>query len=206
MKQLIIYVFIFLLGGNGLAQKIIYSEPDKDDFREFKFEIIGKIDNNLLVYKTANTSHFISIYDNDMQQIEKIKLDYLSERVFNVDFVNYPDFAYMFYQYQKKGIIYCMAIKIDGNGRKVGEPMELDTTNSREVQNNRIYSFVQSTDKSKIMFFKINTTQEKSHQITTILFDLNLNRLNKASEAIPMKETNSFLSSFEVSNWKFCFY
>lgn len=200
MKQLIIYVFIFLLGGNGLAQKIIYSEPDKDDFREFKFEIIGKIDNNLLVYKTANTSHFISIYDNDMQQIEKIKLDYLSERVFNVDFVNYPDFAYMFYQYQKKGIIYCMAIKIDGNGRKVGEPMELDTTNSREVQNNRIYSFVQSTDKSKIMFFKINTTQEKSHQITTILFDLNLNRLNKASEAIPMKETNSFLSSFEVSN------
>ena len=200
MKQFIIWVSIFFLGGNVIAQRIIYSEPDKDDIRDFKFEIIGKIENKLLVYKTASYNHFISIYDDDMVQIEKIKLDYLTERVFNVDFINYPDFAYMFYQYQKRGIIYCMAVKLDGNGKKVGEPLELDTTNSREVQNNKIYSFVQSTDKSKIMFFKINTTQDKYHQITTVLFDNKLNKLNKASENVPMREKNSFLSSFEVSN------
>jgi hypothetical protein len=200
MKQFIIWVSILFLGGNVIAQRIIYSEPDKDDIRDFKFEIIGKINNKFLVYKTAGYNHFISVYNDDMVQVDKLKLDYLTERVFNVDFINYPDFAYMFYQYQKRGIIYCMAVKIDGDGKKVGEPMELDTTNSREVQNNKIYSFVQSTDKSKIMFFKINTTQDKYHQITTILFDNKLNKLNKASENVPMRERNSFLTSFEVSN------
>ena len=200
MKHLLIALILIFCGIQTNAQRIIYSEPDKDDIRDFKFDIIGKINNKLLVYKTANYNHFISVYDEDMQQIEKLKLDYLTERVYNVDFVNFPEFAYMFYQYQKKGVIYCMAVKIDGDGKKVGEPMELDTTNSREVQNNRIYSFVQSSDKSKIMFFKINTTLDKYHQITTILFDQNLNKINKAIEAVPMRERNSFLSSFEVSN------
>ena len=199
MKNLILIISFFFIG-NSFAQRIIYSEPDRNDIRDMSYEIIGKLDNNFLVYKTANNYHFISVYDDNMKQIDKLKLDYLTERVFNVDFINFYDFAYMFYQYQKRGIIYCMAVKIDSYGKKMGDAIELDTTSSREVQNNKIYSFVQSADKSKIQFFKINTARDKYHQITTILFDKNLMLINKATEAILMRERNSFLTSFEVSN------
>lgn len=200
MKKLFILLAITFCSHHSLAQKIVYSEPDRDDLKDLSYEIIGKMNGKILVYKTAHDNHFISLYDTDMKQTDKLKLDYLTDRVFNVDFIAYADFAYMFYQYQKRNIIYCMAIKIDANGQKVGDAMQLDTTDSRVVQNNKIYSFTQSADKQKILFFKINTSNEKQHDITTLLFDKSLQLINKSSEAIPMRERNSFLSSFEVDN------
>lgn len=197
----IFYTLITLLSIQfSFAQRIVYSEPDRDDLRNMSFDIIGKINGKILVYKTAHDNHFINLYDADMKLVDKFKIDYLSDRVFNVDFVAYADFAYMFYQYQKRNIIYCMAVKLDANGKKTGEALQLDTTDSREVQNNKIYSFTQSADKQKIQFFKINTSNEKQHIITALLFDKNLTLISKSTEAVPMRERNSFLSSFEVDN------
>ena len=36
----------------------------------------------------------------------------------NVDFFPYSDFTYMIYQYQKKNVVYCEAVKMDGKGKK----------------------------------------------------------------------------------------
>ena len=182
------------------GQKIIYTEPDRDDSRDMKYEIIGKINGKFLVYKASQSTHYISVFDGEMKLLAKQKLDYLTDRVFNVDFVKYPDFAYLFYQYQKRNIIYCMAVKIDSDGKKIGEIMQLDTTDSREVQNNKIYSFVQSLDKQKIVFFKVNTTDSKVHYITSLLFDNNLTLSSKTSEAVLMANRNSYLTAFEVDN------
>lgn len=200
MKKLLWLLVLTHLWQVSFTQKITYTDPDRDDLSNLSFDIIGKMNGNILIYKTANNWHQISVYDADMKQIDKFKLDYLTDRVFNVDFVCYADYAYMFYQYQKRSIIYCMAVKLDANGKKVGDAIQLDTTDSREVQNNKIYSFVQSADKQKIQFFKINTTTDKAHTITTLLFDKNLTLIHKASEAVPMRERNGFLTAFEVNN------
>jgi hypothetical protein len=199
-KHIIFSIILFLSLDLSFAQKITYSEPDRDDSRDTKFEIIGKLNGKFLVYKSTSNAHYIYVFDAEMKLANKVKIDYLTERVFNVDFVKYPDFGYLFYQYQKRNIIYCMAAKIDADGNKIGEVIQLDTTDSREVQNNKIYSFVQSADKQKIAFFKVNTVSDKVHFITTILFDNNLTLINKSSEAIAMKERNSFLTSFELDN------
>lgn len=200
MKQLFFCLFGMIFCYSAFAQKIIYTEPDRDDARDMKYEVIGKINGKFLVYKASQNTHYISVFDGDMKLLNKQKLDYLTDRVFNVDFVKYPDFAYLFYQYQKRNIIYCMAAKIDADGKKIGEIIQLDTTDSREVQNNQIYSFVQSADKQKIVFFKINTIDSKIHYITTLLFDNNLSLMNKSSEAVVMANRNSYLTAFEVDN------
>ena len=200
MKKVLLSIFFLCLGLFAFTQTIVYSEPDSDDVRDMSFDIIGKMNGNILVYKTASNQHYICVYDAEMKQVDRFKLDYLTERVYNVSFVQYPEFAYLFYQYQKRSIIYCMAVKLDASGNKMGYPIQLDTTDSREVQNNKIYSFVQSADKQKIQFFKINTTNSNVHQITTLLFDKSLNLINKSSEAVPMRERNSFLTSFEIDN------
>lgn len=199
MKKIFTILLTFIIQFS-FAQKIVYTEPDHDDLRDLSYDIIGKMNSKVLVYKTAQNSHFISVYDAEMKQIDKFKLDYLTDRVFNVDFIAYSDFAYMFYQYQKRSIIYCMAVKLDADGKKIGDAIQLDTTDSREVQNNKIYSFTQSADKQKIQFYKINTSNDKVHQITALLFDRNLTLINKSTEAVAMKERNSFLTSFEVDN------
>ena len=200
MKQLYSFIIILLLNNNVFSQKIIYTQPDRDDSRDMRYEIIGKMNGNFLVYKTSSTLHYICVFNNEMQQIAKEKQDYITDRVFNVDFLQYPDFSYLFYQYQKRNIIYCMASKIDAMGKIIGVPKQLDTTDSREVQSNKIYQFVQSADKQKIMFFKINSSNDKTHYITTLLFNKDLTLINKATEAVAMKERNSFLTSFELDN------
>ena len=98
--------------------------------RRLNFEIIGKIDGNFLIYKNIRNRNWIAILDNDMKQVSKVDQDYLpdNDNVINVDFFPYTDFCYMIYQYQQGNMIHCVAAKIDGEGKKMGELMELDTT------------------------------------------------------------------------------
>ena len=56
------------------AQKITYSEPEKDDVRSVDFDIIGKLTNHYLVYKQVRSNYTIAVYDNEMKLLDKIKM------------------------------------------------------------------------------------------------------------------------------------
>jgi len=92
--------FLFISSGIN-AQRILYSEPDRDDSRTLNFEIIGKMNGNILIYKNFLNTHYVSVLNADMKQIEKNKLDFITEKVQDVDIIQYPDMIYLFYQYQK---------------------------------------------------------------------------------------------------------
>ena len=65
----IVPAIIFLLAvSSATAQRIFYSEPDRDDLRQLKFEVMGKYGNNYLVYKNMRSRHFIAVYDAEMKQ------------------------------------------------------------------------------------------------------------------------------------------
>ncbi len=182
------------------AQLITYSEPDRDDARDISFEVIGKMSGNYHIYKSYRDNYFIALYDKDMKQIDKIKLDFLPDRIFNADFLQYPDFYYMFYQYQKRSIVYCMAVKLDANAHKIGEPIQLDTTEVNFSASNKIYTVLNSEDKQHLMVIKVNSKNEKLHYLTTSLFDKNLVLQKKSLIAIPMPDRNDFLSEFQLDN------
>jgi hypothetical protein len=84
-----------LLPGSLLAQKINYSEPEREDSRRTNFEIIGKIDGNYLVFKNNRSDNAISIYNNEMKLVSRVNLDFMPDRWINADFVAYPNFAYI---------------------------------------------------------------------------------------------------------------
>ncbi len=157
-RRLVLMVITATLTLNLSAQKIVYSEPEKDDTRRLNFEVIGKIGGNFLIYKNIRSRNWISVLDNDMQQVASIEHDYIRnvDGMINVDFLPYSDHAYMIYQYQKKNVVYCVASKIDGGGKQVGELVELDTAHIGFASNNKIYSVLSNDDKSVIIVFKIN--------------------------------------------------
>ncbi|MEO8173541.1 MAG: hypothetical protein ABI581_10675, partial [Sediminibacterium sp.] len=189
MKKPVTLIIACLLFASlaGFAQRITYSEPDKDDARTLNFEIVGKLGGNIMVYKNYRDLHYMAIYDNEMQQLNKVKLDFLNFRVLSTEFIQYPDFVYMIYQFQKKSIMYCMAVKLDAAGKKMGDPVELDSTdNFNYSASNRIYSVINSEDKQKLMIFKINTKNDKSHILTTCLFDKELKLIKKSRLSINM--------------------
>jgi hypothetical protein len=182
------------------AQRIYYTEPDRDDSRRTNFEIIGKINQNILVFKNNRNSSNITVYDNEMKELNKIDLNFMDERWINVDFIHYNDYAYMVYQYQKKDIVYCAAVKIDGDGKRIMDPVILDTTKISWAASNKIYTTVYSDDKQKIMILKINSRDPKKFLFTTNLFDVNLNRLSRNELVLPMEERNDYFTDFLVDN------
>jgi hypothetical protein len=183
----------------AICQRISYSAPEKEDARTINFEIIGKVSGNYLIYKNIRNDYAISVYDNNMTLKERVELDFMPERILNAEFIVYPDFAYIIYQYQKRNILHCMAAKIDGNAKKIGEPVELDTTQISIFAENKIYNMTNSEDKQKIMIFKIQKKYDKFN-FSTLLFNSQLQLQHKSRLQMPYDERRDVFSDFFVDN------
>ena len=199
--RLIFFVFLMALFNSLHAQRILISEPDKEDSRRMDFEIIGKMGNNYLIYKNIRNESFICLYDNEMKMVKKVKHEYLpDDRMINVDFFTYPDFIYAIYQYQRKNIVHCAAVKLDGMGQKVSDPVELDTTSLGGSNNNKIYTTLSSEDKKRIVVFKINSKNKEKFVITTKLYNADLELQKRTVLPMAMDDRNEHLGEFAIDN------
>jgi len=182
------------------AQRITYSNPEQEDGKKTNFEIIGKINGNVLVFKNNRTENAICVYDNNMRLLNREKQDFLPEKYLNIDFIQYPDFCYMIYEIQRKNIVHCTAVKIDGMGRKMGDPVELDTTQINFAANNKIYSTIVSEDKQKIMVFKINSKNPRTFFFTSFLYNGQLELIDRHRINLAIEERGDMFSNFLVDN------
>lgn len=200
-KQALLLLFFFIVkAGFSQAPMITYAEPERNDSRRTDFEIIGKLNGNYLIYKKNQNDHAVSVYDENMKLKNLVKLDFIPDRWINIDFINYPDFAYMIYQYQRRNIVYCMGVKLDAEGKKIGEPFEMDTTQLGFSANNKIYTTINSDDKQRIMILKIDSRNKKNFYFTTLLYDNNLQLLHKDRMNLPMEERSEYFTDFMLSN------
>jgi hypothetical protein len=201
-KSLTIFVFsLFLMCLGAVAQKVTYSEPDPDDARTLNFEIVGKMNGNILIYKNYRDLHYMAIYDAEMRMTVKNRLDFLPEKLINVAFIQYPDCVYFFYQYQKKSVYYAMVAKLDPTGKKIGQPIQLDTTAEvNYASTSKIYTILNSENKQQILLFKIGTKNDRAHVVTTCLFNKDLQLQKRSKMLVPMPERNDFLTEFAVDN------
>ena len=201
-QKLLVFVLLVCFSLAGFSQKIVYSEPDRNDTRRMDFEVIGKIDGNFLIYKDVSNRTYITVYDNDMKEVAKEEHEYLpDERMINVDFFPYADFAYMVYQSQKRNVVYCNAVKIDGLGKKSSSVITLDTSHIGFAANNKIYSTISSEDKNKLMVFKINSRNRSNYLVTTLLFNDQLTLEKRSSFRMPMDDMrDDYLNEFNLDN------
>ena len=199
MKFRCLLFLVMLLPVAAICQKISYTEPEREDGRSLDFEIIGKVGGNFLVYKNLRSHYAVSIYDNEMGLKERVDLDFMPEKTMHADFISYPDFAYVFYQYQKRNVLHSMAAKIDGNGKKIGEPVELDTTQINIFTDNKIYNLAYSEDKQKIMIFKIQKKFDRFN-FKTLLFNSQLQLQHTSRIQMAYDDRKDIFSDFYVDN------
>lgn len=199
MKGLALLVFL-LSAITASAQRIYYAEPDRDDLRQMRFEILGKYNNQYLIYKNIRSRHYICVYSPDMKIKDKIDLDFIPDRVSSVDIFSNPEFSVLFYQYEKKNIVYLMGVRIDGNGKKMSEPQELDTTRIGGLSDNKVYSLITSDDKKKIMAFKMKIKQRDDFLIQTLLMNNNLIPVRKAAFNYRLENNKESIADFYLDN------
>lgn len=204
MKRILLYLLV-LFALPAAAQQIIYSKPESGDLRSLDFEVIGKVQNNYLIYKHLRNNYDISVYNDDMEQTDKVPLQILPDKTLQVDFIAYPDYVWMVYQFQKRNIIHCMAAKINGDGKLLADPIELDTTSINFLADNKIYSTIASEDKSKIMVFKVQKKNDRFN-FTTLLFNdkLELQKKSRITEYYDDKK-NVFSDFILTNNGNFVF-
>ncbi len=82
-------MFMVCAVGFVRAQNIVYSEPDRDDERNLNFSVVGKIDAHYLVLKNVRNDYAITVFDEDMKQVDKVKLTFLPDRVINAVMCNW---------------------------------------------------------------------------------------------------------------------
>jgi hypothetical protein len=197
----IITVFLLASGTVLNAQRIIYSQPGNDDTRRMNFEVIGKVSGNFLIYKNSRNKSYVSVYNNEMEEVSKVEQDYIPEdKLINVDFFAYNDFSYIIYQYQKKNVVYCNAVKVDGNGKRASDILTLDTSHIGFTASNKIYSTITNENKSKLMVFKINSKNKSRFIITTLLFDAELMLQKRNQFTMDMEERDDNLDEFNIDN------
>lgn len=199
MKHFFLFFILTTIYSVAISQQITYSQPESQDSRSLDFQIIGKIHDNYLIYKNIRNDYAISTYDYAMRLLDRIDLRFMPDKTLNVDFVTYPDFAYLLYQYQKRNIIYCEAVKINAEGKLLTDPIVLDTTHINFFASNKIYSTINSEDKSKIMIFKIQKKNGKFN-FTTLLFNDSLQLQHKSRIATNFDDRNDLFSDFFVDN------
>jgi len=200
MKRFILFIFSgLIMAGGATAQTIRFSDVDRGSVDDVNSDIIGKVNNRILIYRNLRSNHSISIYDNEMKTIKKVDLDFIPSRTHNIDFVAYPDFFYMIYQYQKNNIIHCLAVKMNENVERMTEPVEIDTTRIPVMTDNKIYSLLNSEDRQRILLFKIQTRYQKFDMVT-FLFDKDFKLLDKSRKVADYNERRESYDNFSLAN------
>lgn len=106
----------------------------------------------------------------------------------------------MIYQFQRRNTLHCVGVKLDGNGKKIGQQYDLDTTQIGFAANNKIYTSIYSEDKKRIMIFKINNRNQKNFFFTTLLYNEQMELLGRNRLSIAMEERNDFFTDFLLTN------
>jgi hypothetical protein len=200
MKSIrLLLIFMLVVQFGSRAQKITFSEYSKKEGRDIYFEILGKFGSNYIIYKNIRQQHVLTKYDNDMHFVKTIPLDFVPERTFNIDFVTYPDYFFVIYQYQKNSIVYCKAMKIGFEGNQLSKPMQLDTTKLTVFADNKIYSTIFSEDKKRILVYK-RQLKDDVLTLATKLYDENLQIIDSTRQLMDFNYDKEVYSDLALDN------
>ena len=200
MKSLL-FISFFLFGAAVIvkAQEITYSEVEKADYRNLNFEILGNFSGDFLIYKNLNKRQELTIYDNNMTIKKSIDLDFISDKTFNIDFITYPDYFIMIWQYEKGNVTYCKGAKMSGTGQLIGNVTDMDTTKTGFFANKVYYDLAVSENKKQILVYKSQSRNDE-YDLTTKLYDENLRMQDSTRNNIPYNDRREAFGDLQVSN------
>ena len=151
-------VVLMIATNIATAQNITYTVVHNESASEANFEILGKVGANFLVFKNISWKSILQVFDKDMKELRNERIKFLPEKVLNVDFITYPGYFVMVYQYKKNTVVYCDAVKMDANGQQLGNIINIDTTRVGMISGADIYSTIYSEDKKNILIYKMCRT------------------------------------------------
>ncbi len=181
------------------AQKISYAFPEKSDINSIRFEILGRAGKGYLIYKNIAKDHFIVRYNSVLQLEKTIAMDYLPDRVIDMDFIPCKDGYLLIYQYQKNKVVHCMGLKIDSAGLPVHMPRELDSTSIGFFADNKIYATAYSENRKQILIYRRNIKNE-IFKFSAVIFNNELMRSDSFAFETSIRKNEEYYGDCVITN------
>jgi len=202
LKSFLSFIAFVLAGLQGVAaQTYVMSGIQKTDKDQMQYEVLGKVDGRYWIYKNNEGISTIAQYNDQMQLVQQNDLVFLPKKLNAIEFVTKSNRVYAFYQFQAATTVYAMVAELDEKGQLVGMPTIVDTAEKiRPGSNTKVFNLIESQDRSKLLFFSVNTTNPSSIKIKTIALSTPFGLLNEATISINAQNKKSNLSDFALDN------
>jgi hypothetical protein len=202
LKSFLSYIALFLVGLQGLtAQSYVLSGIEKTDIGQMQYEVLGKVDGRYWIYKNNEGISTIAQYNDQMQLVQQNDLVFLPKKLNAIEFITKSNRVYAFYQFQAATTVYAMVAELDEKGQLIGAPTIVDTAEKiRPGSNTKVFNLIESQDRSKLLFFSVNTTNPSSIKIKTMALSTPFGLLNEATISINAQNKKSNLSDFALDN------
>jgi len=161
-------IVIFLLGvamyAVAGAQEVDYSPYKKFDFHGGDFSVVGKIGGKIYTYRGSAEGHYLDAYNDSMQLVATVVLDFFPNRIYETKFITYNDQIILLYQGLEGNKLIQYAALLDGNGRLKKGPIALDNVKTGifgPIKN--YFSYGVSDDKKRVVVY---TTRTKGGELS----------------------------------------
>jgi hypothetical protein len=202
LKSFLSFIAFILLGLQGVtAQSYVMSGIEKTDKDQIQYEVLGKVDGRYWIYKNNDGIATIAQYNDQMQLVQQNDLVFLPKKLNAIEFITKSNRVFAFYQFQASTTVYAMVAELDEKGQLVGTPVIVDTAEKiRPGSNTKVFNLIESQDRSKLLFFSVNTTNAASIKIKTMALSTPFSLLNEATISINAQNKKSNLSDFALDN------
>jgi hypothetical protein len=202
LKSFLSFIAFVLAGLQGVAaQTYVMSGIQKTDKDQMQYEVLGKVDGRYWIYKNNDGIATIAQYNDQMQLVQQNDLVFLPKKLNALEFVTKSNRVYAFYQFQAATTVYAMVAELDEKGQLVGAPTIIDTAEKiRPGSGAKVFNLIESEDRSKLLYFSVNTTNPASIKIKTMALSTPFGKLNEATISINAQNKKSNLSDFALDN------
>jgi hypothetical protein len=199
MPKRFIYIFLFFFTHTLVsAQELYYSPAESDVENLLKYEAIGRLGKNILIYRENKLQHQVSVYGNSMNLIRKVELEFLPKDVLKVDFVNIGTKANLVFQFLKKGRLYTSFTSLNEEGKMIQDPIVLDSVQLKDNTEFPLFQVIASPNKSKIMFLYFHPASEILTRITTTLYSNEMDLVERADLLVSTPDGSDKLNQFQL--------
>lgn len=145
------------------AQEVTYTKYEKFDYHTDAYSVAGMSGGNLFTYIRNNDGSRLDVYNDSLNKVATVILDFFPSRIYQVRFITYPDKIIALYQALESNKVVQYAALLDENGLLKGKPLELGSIRTGIFGATRNYfSSAYSDNKKNIIIY---TATDKENEI-----------------------------------------
>jgi hypothetical protein len=157
-------LFVILLNPSpASAQDVIYSQYEKYDFRTGDYAVVGITGGRLYNYRNSTEGAMLDAYDDSMNKVATVLLDFFPEKIYQIRFIAYPDKVIALYQAQEGNKVIQYAAVLNEKGLLKNRPIQLGEAKTGILGATKTYFSSAVSDNKKMIL--IYSAKDKGSEV-----------------------------------------